>query len=422
MGMANGFQRREMKEYFYFDNAATTWPKPEPVYRFMDEFYRSHGVNPGRTGFQLANEAEVMIFETRRMLAEFFGFGGDPNRVVFSLNATDSLNSSLGGLVGPGDHLVITRTEHNSVLRPANHLERDRDVSVTRVRRDGGGHVDPADIRNAITPETKAVVVNHASNVLGSLQDIEAIGAVVRETDAVFIVDSCQTAGVIPIEMDAWGIDVLVFTGHKGLFGPMGIGGMIVREGIDIRPARVGGTGVDSITPFQPDGFPHRLEAGTLPLPGIAGLNAAQHWFSALGRDQMGVSGDEEATHRSLTRAAMNHIHATELSHTARLIDVCNGLENVRVYGPSENAPRVATLSMNIGNLQPDQVASMLDADFGICVRPGLHCAPLIHEDENTVAGKGTVRFSPGFFTDEEDLEEAGQAIREISAYAATRG
>jgi len=410
-----------MKEYFYFDNAATTWPKPEPVYRFMDAFYRSHGVNPGRTGFQLSAEAETMIFETRRMLAAFFGFGGDPNRVVFSLNATDSMNTSLGGLVGPGDHLVITRTEHNSVLRPANHLERDHGVSVTRVERDGAGQVDPADIRRAITPRTKAVVVNHASNVLGSLQDIEAIGAVVRETDALFVVDVCQTAGVVPTDMDAWGVDVLVFTGHKGLFGPMGIGGMIVGEGVDIRPARVGGTGVDSITPFQPDGYPHRLEAGTLPLPGIAGLNAAQHWFADLGRERMGAGGADGADHGALSRAAMNHIHAMELGHVSRLVDVCASLDNVRVYGPSANAPRVATLSINIGDLPAEQVASMLDADHGVCVRPGLHCAPLVHEDEHTTERKGTVRFSPGFFTDEEDMVQAEEAIRDICAYAARR-
>ena len=217
-----------MKEHFYFDNAATTLPKPEPVYQFMDQFFRTHGVNPGRSGHELAVEAETMIVQTRFMLGKFFGYGGDPSRVTFSLNATDSMNLALLGLIRPGDHMIITRMEHNAVLRPANHFERDSNVTVTRVAADGNGYVDPEDIRKCIKSDTRVVVVNHASNVIGSVQDIRAIGEVVRDTNAVFIVDTCQTAGVVSIPMDEWGIDVLVYTGHKGLFGARGIGGMIV--------------------------------------------------------------------------------------------------------------------------------------------------------------------------------------------------
>ena len=242
-----------MKDNYYFDNAATTLPKPEPVYQFMDKFFRSHGVNPGRSGHELAIEAETMIIQTRRMLGEFFGFGGDSNRVTFSLNATDSMNLALLGLLNPGDHMIITRVEHNAVLRPANHLERDGGVTVSRIVADGQGYIDPEDIRKAITPKTRVVVANHASNVIGSLQNIEAIGKAIKDTQAIFIVDTCQTAGVVAIDMDAWGIDILVFTGHKGLFGPMGIGGMIVREDVDIRPVKTGGTGVNSVSDFHPD-------------------------------------------------------------------------------------------------------------------------------------------------------------------------
>ena len=249
-----------MKDNYYFDNAATTLPKPEAVYRFMDSFFRSHGVNPGRSGHELAIEAETMIIETRRMLGEFFGFGGDPNRVTFSLNATDSMNLALLGLIQPCDHMIITRVEHNAVLRPANHLERDHNVSVSRISADGSGYVDPEDIRKHITDKTRVVVVNHASNVIGSLQDIQAIGRIVKDSPAIFVVDTCQTAGVVPIDMDEWGIDVLVFTGHKGLFGPMGIGGMIIREGVDIRHVKTGGTGVNSISEFHPEEYPHRVE------------------------------------------------------------------------------------------------------------------------------------------------------------------
>lgn len=403
-----------MKENYYFDNAATTWPKPEAVYAFMDSFFRSHGVNPGRAGHQLAVEAETMVGETRRLLAGFFGFGGDANRVVFSLNATDSLNTAIYGLVRPGDHMIITRLEHNSVLRPANHLERDGDVTVTRIGGDAQGYVDPDDIRRALRPETRAVIVNHASNVLGSVQDLAAIGAVVAQSNAAFIVDTCQTAGVVPIDMDALGIDILVFTGHKGLFGPMGIGGLVAREGVDVRASRFGGTGVDSISPFQPDDYPYRLEAGTPSLPGIAGLNAAQKWFAALGRER---SADGTLGHGEACAAALRTIYAAEKSHVDELAHAFRDIDGVKVYGPDGNRPRVATLSINIDGCPADQVGAMLDADFELCVRAGLHCAPLVHVDRDTTAQNGAVRFSPGYFTDEEDM---GRAIEGVETLAAT--
>ncbi len=402
-----------MKDNYYFDNAATTWPKPEPVYEFMDRFFRSHGVNPGRGGHMLAVEAETMIFETRRLLAEFFGFAGDPCRVVFSQNATDSLNTALFGLVEPGDHMVITRLEHNAVLRPANYLERDHGVSVTRLGRDAEGYVDPDQVRRAMTPKTRLVVVNHGSNVLGSVQDLEAIGRVVGETGALLVVDSCQTAGVVPIDMDRLGIDVLAFTGHKGLFGPMGIGGMIVRDGIEMRPGRVGGTGVDSISPFQPEIYPHHLEAGTVSLPGVAGLNAAQKWFAEIGRGQAGEAG-ERLSHGQSCRAALAHIQAIELAHRDRLRAAIRDIEGVFVHGPRGDRPRVATLAFNIEGVAADTTAEILDGDHAICVRAGLHCAPLVHEDEGTVGQKGLVRLSPGYFTDDDDIEHVIDAVSEL--------
>ena len=400
-----------MKEHYYFDNAATTWPKPETVYTTMDRFFRNYGVNPGRAGHELAVEAEKMIGETRRMLAAFFNYNGDPNRVVFTQNATDSLNIALFGLLAEGDHVVTTRLEHNSVLRPLNHLQRDHGVSVTYVARDAQGYVDPEAIRKAITPQTKLIVVNHGSNVLGSVQDLEAIGRVSRSAGTVFVVDSCQTAGVLPIDMDAMAIDVLSFTGHKGLFGPMGVGGMIVREGINIRPGRVGGTGVDSASPFHPDNYPYHLEAGTTCLPGISGLNAAQKWFAELGRQQLGTAAST-ASHADSCRAALRHIAARETAHVARLRAAFRDLNGVLVYGPNEGGACVATLSINIQDVAAEQVGTMLDADYHICVRTGLHCAPLVHEDQHT--GKGTIRFSPGYFTDEDDVEQAIKGVTEL--------
>ena len=401
-----------MKEHHYFDNAATTWPKPEAVYAFMDSFFRSHGVNPGRSGYQLAVEAEQMIGETRRLLAAFFDFGGDPNRVVFTQNATDSLNTALFGLLGPGDHVVSTRLEHNAVRRPLNHLQRDHDVAVTLVGRDAQGYVDPEDIRRALNVRTRVVVVNHASNVLGSLQDLDAISKVVADSDALLMVDTCQSAGVVPIDMDASGIDILAFTGHKGLFGPTGIGGLIVREGLDIRPRRMGGTGADSLLPFQPGDYPHHLEAGTVSVPGIAGLNAAQKWFAELGR----AKGGEGLSHSEACRAALRTIDAAEQTHIARLDTALRDIEGVVVHGPLGNRPRVAVLSMNIADLPAEQTGAMLDADHHVCVRPGLHCAPLVHEDQSTVGQLGTVRFSPGYFTGNEDIEMAIAAVRELAA------
>ncbi len=403
-----------MKEHYYLDNAATTWPKPEPVYQYMDEFYRGYGVNPGRAGHEMAVEAERMITETRRLLGRFFNFKSDSSRVVFTQNASDSLNIALFGLLNPDDHVISTRVEHNSVIRPLNHLERDHGVLVTRVQHDDQGYVDPEDIQKAIRPETRVVVVNHASNVLGSVQDLKAIGQITREANVTFVVDTCQTAGVLPIDMEDECIDVLAFTGHKGLFGPMGIGGLLVREGIDIRAARVGGTGVDSITPFQPDDYPHHLEAGTVALPGIAGLNAAQKWFAALGKKQL--NGDAEGMdHTDLCRSALDHVNAREQAHVQELEKAFRAIEGIKVYGPEGARPRVATLSMNIRELPADQIGIMLDADYGVCVRAGLHCAPLVHTDANTVPQNGTVRFSPGYFTDDEDLKQAIEGVQELA-------
>ncbi len=416
-----------MKEHYYFDNASTSWPKPEPVYRFMDGFFRSHGVNPGRSGHSLAVESERMIFETRRLLAQFFGFSGPPERVVFTQNVTDSLNLALFGLLDAGDHVITTCMEHNSVLRPLRHLERDRGVRVSRVGADDEGFVDPKVIRAALQPATRAVVINHGSNVLGSVQNLEAISAIAREAQAILIVDSAQSAGVLPIDMDDLGIGVLCFTGHKGLFGPMGVGGMIVAEGVDIRHGRVGGTGMDSISAFQPDSWPHRLEAGTGPLPGIAGLNAAQKWFADLGRSPEGTAPPEGAgkepeepaaetlDHAAACRRALARIEAVEVGHIRRLREGLEGIDGVVVYGPRGNRPQIATLAFNIGSIPADQAGEMLDADYHLCVRAGLHCAPLVHENLGTVERRGAVRISPGYFTQEDEIEHALAAIAELA-------
>ncbi len=400
-----------MKDNYYFDNAATTWPKPEPVYQFMDSFFRSHGVNPGRSGSQLAVEAEQMIVETRSMLAKFFGFAGDPARVVFTLNATDSLNIAIRGLVEAGDHVIISQLEHNAVLRTANHLERDFGVKVSRVGHCESGYLDLQALEAAITANTKAIVLNHASNVLGTVQNLAAVGELARRAGACFIVDSAQTAGVVPIDMQRDGIGVLTFAGHKGLFGPMGVGGMIVADDIELRAPRFGGTGVNSESPFQPDGYPHRLEAGTLSIPGVAGLHAAQKWFVELGARELPDSTD----HKALCDAAIAHIHSVEMQHVSRIAAGLAQIDQVHLLGQhTDGQPRVSTLSFLVDGTPAQQMSEMLDADYHISVRAGLHCAPLVHESFQTIAAGGAVRVSPGFFTQSEDVDHLLEAITDL--------
>ena len=406
-----------MKENAYFDNAATTWPKPEPVYQFMDTFFRSHGVNPGRTGSLLAVEAEQMISQARSMLGQFFNYSGPARRVVFSLNGTDALNRAIVGLVQSGDHVVSTRLEHNAVLRTLNHLERDNALEVSHVEPDSAGYIKADDIRLAIKKHTRAIIINHGSNVIGTVQPLDDIAQIAKENGVALIVDAAQTAGVLPIDMDNSGISVLTFPGHKGLFGPMGVGGMIVAESVELAPHRFGGTGVDSLSTYQPDAYPYRLEAGTAPLPGIAGLHAAQLWFKALGAQLLASDGHTDVdrqNHRQCCVRAMTHIHDTELSHIERIEQTLNKYPSVKILGQPRNDARVATLSFIVEGLSTERIGDQLDADHHICARAGLQCAPLVHVDAGTVEEGGTIRLSPGYFTDEEDMQQLLHALDDI--------
>ena len=403
-----------MKDNYYFDNAATTWPKPEVVYRFMDSFYRSHGVNPGRSGHTLAVEAEQMIFSTRKMLAQFFGFSGDPNRVVFTQNATDSLNMALIGLLQPKDHIIISNLDHNAVQRPVNHLQRDLQIDVTSIEPDSFGLLNLDQLESAITAKTRIIVLNHASNVIGTVQDLDAIATLAKDRGVLLVVDSAQTAGVLNIDMDV-GIDVLTFTGHKGLFGPMGIGGMVVAEDVDIRTTRFGGTGVDSISDFQPESYPHRLEAGTVSIPGIAGLNAAQHWFAEMGASQASDNQPETKEHALFCKTARDHIHETELRHADKIWKFLQGHDRIRPMSERrEDIEYVATMSFTVDGMAATQMADMLDADHHICLRAGLHCAPAVHKSFGTADDGGAVRVSPGYFTEDEDVDHLLESIDQV--------
>ena len=389
----------ECSNLIYLDNAATTWPKPDKVYQFMIDFYRSCGVNPGRSGFDKAIEAGNILENLRKRLTKFFG--GDenhPERLCFGYNATDALNLLIFGMLNPGDHVITTNVEHNSVIRPINHLVRDQGVEVTFVRFDSNGFVDPNDIKKAIKKNTKLVVVNHGSNVLGTVQPVAAIGEICHATDVRFIIDTSQTAGMVPINMKAMHVDALAFTGHKSLMGSTGIGGVCVRDGIEIKQTRAGGTGVRSAFPYHLEEYPYRLEYGTPNMVGVASLWAGQEWIE----EQGGVTA----------------IHAYEMKLAKKLVDGFKAIDGVTVYCCDSMENHLATVSMNIDGFEAGNVGTMLDVDFDIATRTGLHCAPLVHQQLGLVEIHGAVRFAIGPFNTEAHIDKAVAAIAEIAKRA----
>jgi len=383
----------------FLDNAATSFPKPECVYAFMDQFYRRAGVNPGRSGYDLCMEAGDLLDRTRKTLTRFVN-GSDPNRLCFSYNATDALNLIIFGLLEAGDHAVTTTLEHNSVLRPLYHLQKFGGVEVDHVPFDGAGFVDPDDLRRRFKPQTRLVVVNHASNVIGTIQPIREIGRLCREAGVVFAVDASQTAGKVPIDVRADFIDVLAFTGHKSLFGPTGIGGLYVADGVDIRQTRAGGTGVRSADRLHLEEYPYRLEYGTPNILGAAGLHAGVQWILEKG---------------------MSAIAAHETSLLKLLRDGLSGIEGVRMYCQDDLTNHVSVLSFNVDGMEASDTGTMLDVDHGIACRTGLHCAPLVHEQLGTDKIKGAVRFGIGPLNTEEHIRTAIAAVAEVAIVQAGR-
>ncbi len=387
-----------MSKLIFLDNGATSYPKPEEVYRYMDHFYRNFGVNPGRSGYDLCMEAGLVVEETRKMLTQFFN-GTDPNRLCFGYNSTDALNLIISGMLRPGDHAVSTTVEHNSVLRPLYHLRREG-VDIDFVPFDGAGFVDPAEIRKMFRPNTRLVIVNHASNVIGTVQPIAAIGKLCREAGIPFAIDASQSAGKVPIDMDSQCLDVVAFTGHKSLLGPTGIGGLCVREGVEIRHTRAGGTGVRSAVRAHLDEYPYRLEYGTPNVMGIAGLKAGLTWILGKG---------------------VESIHAEEMRLAQILLDGLRGIPRVVLYCLDSLENHIAVLAFNIDGMDAADVGTMLDVDFGIACRTGLHCAPLVHEQMGTDKIHGAVRFGIGPFNTEENIQAAVAAVGKIASFRAKR-
>jgi cysteine desulfurase family protein len=383
-----------MDGFIYLDNAATTYPKPQEVIKAACEFYNEKGVNPGRTGFDLAVAAEEIILEARRTLCRFFG-GTDPNRLVFAHNVTDALNSLIGSALKPGDHAITTWLEHNSVLRPLYQMQ-ERGVEVDFVPFDEDGYVDPADIEARIRPNTKLVVVNHGSNVIGTVQPVAEIGRICREHGVLFAVDAAQTAGMIPIDVEELNIDVVCFTGHKSLMAPPGTGGMYIGEHVDLVPCRSGGTGVRSALKTQPLDFPWRFEFGTLNSLGIAALLAGQRWIESQG----GVEA----------------IYDHEMALARRLKEGLEKIEHVKLYCADVDRDHLPVISFNVGDLDAEQVGTILDVDHQVICRTGLQCAPLVHEGIGTMDIHGTVRFSCGAFNTVEEVDRAIAAVADIAA------
>lgn len=373
----------------YLDNAATTLHKPRQVIKAVAQAMDSMG-NSARGTHSGALCAARTVYGARVKLALLFGCEAD--HVVFTSNSTEALNIAIAGIICPGDHVISTDLEHNSVLRPLYRLEAESDVQLSFVPLDKRSGVDYADFKRLVRPNTRAIVCTHASNLTGDMLDVARIGAFAHEHGITFIVDASQTAGCFPINMQEMGIDVLCFTGHKGLMGPQGTGGLCIAEGIEIRPFQVGGSGVQSYSKTQPEEYPTRLEAGTLNGHGIAGLSAAVDYINEIG---------------------MENIHAHTHALMRRFYDGVKNISGVVVYGDfsKDRSPIVA---LNIGEHDAGAVSDELSESYGIATRPGAHCAPRMHRALGTEE-QGAVRFSFGYFNTEAEIDAAIAAVRRIA-------
>lgn len=374
----------------YLDNAATSFPKPEVVYKAILNNMKNFGANPGRSGHKMALEAGRGIFKGREIIAELFNID-DPMQIVFTSNATESLNLAIKGILNPGDHVITTSMEHNSVLRPIKTLE-NNGVENSIIQCDESGILNPQDIRNAIKENTKLIVITHASNVTGTLMPIKEVGEIAKEKGVLFLVDAAQTAGIYDIDIKTMHIDLLAMAGHKGLMGPQGTGVLYIKEGIEVRPLKEGGTGSKSQELIQPLMLPDRYESGTPNTLGIAGLTAGIEYILQEGIDK---------------------IRKHEEFLTEYFIEGLNKIKKVKIYGPKDIKKQVAVVSINIGEEDSSEMAYILDKAFDIAVRPGLHCAPLAHKTLGT-SEQGTVRFSMGYFNIKEDIDSALKAIKDI--------
>ena len=376
----------------YLDNAATTRQKPQQVIDAVVRAMTTMG-NAARGAHGSALEASRAVYNTRYKLAKLFGCTR-ADHVVFTSNSTEALNIAISGVLSRGDHVITTDLEHNSVLRPLYRLESEGIISLSFVGADKQGRANLDEFESLIRPNTRAIVCTHASNLTGEIVDISHVGRIAKKHGLLLIVDASQTAGCVPINMEEMGIDILCFTGHKGIYGPQGTGGLCIREGVEIRPFKVGGSGIHSYMKHQPEEYPTRLEAGTLNSHGLMGLSAALDFL-----EEMGIETIAEKEHRLMRR----------------FYDGVANIPGVTVYGDfSENHDRTAVVALNIHDYDSSAVSDELSECYDIATRPGAHCAPRMHEALGTVE-QGAVRFSFSWFTTEEEVDAAIAAVREIA-------
>jgi cysteine desulfurase family protein len=375
----------------YLDNAATTFPKPKSVINKMVDCMTRYCANPGRSSHAMAIEGAKLIYETRELVAQLFNFD-DPMRVIFTYNATDSLNMAIKGFLQQGDHVITTSMEHNSVLRPIHQL-RTIGVENTIVQCNNEGLININDIEMAIKSNTKLIVTTHVSNLTGSIFPISEIGKLCKKYNIAYLVDAAQSAGVLDIDMKQYNIDMLAAPGHKGLLGPQGTGVLLVGKNVDLRQLKEGGTGSESSNLSQPNFYPDKLESGTPNLPGIAGLNAGIYYILNKG---------------------LKSIYSHEKKLLDLLIDELSKNAKIEIYGPKDKNQRCCVLPLNIKGMDSSELAFVLDNQYNIAVRPGLHCAPLAHKSINTQS-IGAIRLSVGPFTKRQEIIYTINALNEIS-------
>lgn len=375
----------------YLDNAATSFPKPKEVATAVYDFMVNNGTSSGRGSYKKAMQSDYIVYECRKLIGKLFNFD-NPKKVIFTSNVTDSLNIAMRGILKENDHVITSSLEHNAVWRCLKTLERDIKIKIDTVECSKDGITNPQDIKKYIKKDTALIVFTQASNVLGTIQPIREIGAIAREHNIPFLVDSAQSAGAMKIDVKEENIDILAFTGHKSLLGPMGTGGLIINTDIDIKPLKAGGTGGDSAYEYQPDYYPNHLETGTSNVSGIAGLREAIKF---------------------LNKEGIENIHNKEKELTKYALEKLETVKDIEIYGPKDCEKMLSVISFNIKDKRPEDVGSILDQKYDIMLRAGLHCAPTAHSVIGTKE-RGTLRIGLGYFNEKEDIDKLVEALNNL--------
>lgn len=375
----------------YLDNAATSFPKPKEVATAVYDFMVNNGTSSGRGSYKKAMQSDYIVYECRKLIGKLFNLD-NPKKVVFTSNVTDSLNIAMRGILKENDHVITSSLEHNAVWRCLKTLERDINIKIDTVECSKDGITNPQDIKKYIKKDTALIVFTQASNVLGTIQPIREIGAIARDHNIPFLVDSAQSAGAMKIDVKEDNIDILAFTGHKSLLGPMGTGGLIINTDIDIKPLKAGGTGGDSAYEYQPDYYPNHLETGTSNVSGIAGLREAIKF---------------------LNKEGIENIHNKEKELTKYALEKLETVKDIEIYGPKDCEKMLSVISFNIKDKRPEDVGSILDQKYDIMLRAGLHCAPTAHSVIGTKE-RGTLRIGLGYFNEKEDIDKLVEALNNL--------